>query len=110
MAQTTNNDEYQYVPIPDNHIWSVNMFKYKTCGDTIINDKNYLKVYQQYEREPFDFDLSKAEYYCSLRNDTLNKRVYVVYPYNWPYGVYEYIAHYDYLFLFYTTDTTEFLL
>ena len=99
----------EYVPIPDNHIWSVSADKFKTCGDTIINGKSYLKVYWQTEREPFEFDLSQAEYHCALRNDTLNKRVYAVYPCK-PCLVYEYPDYDHYNPLFIATDTTELLL
>lgn len=105
----------EYVPIADNAEWSVSWMKFKTCGDTVINEKNYLKVYQLWDgQEPFD--LSKAYYYCALRNDTLNKRVYVVYPQAYydgiayPLEVYEYMPISSHIFLFNATDTTEFLL
>ena len=102
-------EDYQYVPIADNAEWSVNTIKFRTNGDTIINEKSYLKVYQQANWLYFDFDLSQADYYCALRNDTLNKRVYVVYPtyFSIPIFVYDYLSG-D--FLFHATDTTEFLL
>jgi len=99
-------DEYQYVPIPNNHIWSVNVMKFKTQGDTVINNKEYLKVYQQYNNAPYEFDMSKAKYYCALRNDTLNKKVYVVYPDKM--NVYNH--GYNETPIFITTDTTELLL
>lgn len=107
LLQGKAQEEYQYVPIDDNAEWSVSTMKFRTCGDTVINEKNYLKVYQQRNREPFDFDFSKAKYYCALRNDTLNKRVYIVYPHSLEVYVYE---QYNYSFLFNSTDTTEFLL
>jgi len=78
LAQQTVADEYQYVPIADNAEWSVNWEKFRTHGDTVINGKNYLKVYYQSAGEPFNFDFSKAIYCCALRNDTLQKRVYGV--------------------------------
>jgi hypothetical protein len=98
----------EYVPIPDHHIWSVNTQKFMTYGDTLINNKEYLKVFEQRKNTPFEFDIKNARYYCALRNDTLNKKVYVVYPYE--YLVYEYLAEYSHTFLFKSTDTTEFLL
>jgi len=101
----------EYVPIPDNHIWSVNRTKFKTFGDTVINDKSYLKVYRHDGYSgPFDFDFSKAMYWCALRNDTVNKRVYVIYHQSWPFSVYEYLPGHESIFLFYATDTDEFLL
>jgi len=101
----------EYVPIPDNHIWSVNCTKYKTCGDTVINDKGYLKVYAHYgDKKPFDFDLSEARYYCALRNDTINKRVYAVYFSFGPISVYECNPYSCNAFLYDAANTTEFLL
>ncbi len=102
-AQT---DTYEYVPVPDNAVWSVNTLKFKTFGDTIINDKSYLKVYWQTSKSPFEFDITKASYFCALRNDTVNKRVYGVYKeavevkHVKKYAVDSYNS----------TDTTEFLL
>ena len=111
IAQSISPEEYQYVPIPDKHIWSVSTQKFATYGDTLINNKEYLKVYYQDKLTPFDFDISQAKYYCALRNDTLNKRVYVVYPRSYP--VYDYEGYWDWWYpniLFFTTDTTELLL
>jgi len=69
-AQNNNPaDEYQYVPIPNNHIWSVNTMKFKTHGDTVINNKEYLKVYRDEKFVPSEFDMNSAKYYCALRND-----------------------------------------
>ena len=98
----------EYVPIPDKHIWSVSDEKLMTYGDTLINNKEYLKVYRQHLNTPFEFDISLAEYFCALRNDTLNKRVYMVCPF--PMKVYEYPKHFPDHPLFITTDTTELLL
>lgn len=101
------SDTYEYVPIPDNAVWSVNTSKFKTFGDTIINNNNYLKVYWQKENSPFEFDINKALYFCALRNDTANKRVY---------GVYKDSAEVIYVNKngttthSYSSDTTEFLL
>jgi len=106
MAQKATANEYQYVPIADNHIWSVGYMKFKTLGDTLINNKKYLKVYKQEEDSAYEFDISNAWYFCALRNDTVNKKVYVVYPDSKT--VYDYLG--ETKFLFTTTDTTELLL
>jgi len=108
-VQGTSDKDYQYIPIPDNHIWSVSTQKFMTYGDTSIHNKEYLKVYCQNENIPFEFDISQASYYCALRNDTLNKRVYTVYPDLYP-PMYVYDYHYYSHPLFVATDTTEFLL
>jgi len=105
--QSNKATEVEYVSIPDNHVWSVNFIKFGTCGDTIINGKNYLKVYWKWKSDPFDFDCHSTDYCCALRNDTLNKKVYVVYP---PRQVYEISPIGEITFLFNATDTTEFLL
>jgi len=107
ILNNSNIEEYQYVPIPKNHIWSVNTDKFKTHGDTLINSKEYIKVYIQWKDAPFEFDMNTAHYYCALRNDTLNKRVYVVYPSFYPHRVYDYSED---VFLYMAADTTEFLL
>jgi hypothetical protein len=68
-----------YTLFPDNAIWSVNTVKYKTFGDTVINNPHYLKVYQQEKLQPFEFDINKANYFCAIRNDTVNKKVLGIY-------------------------------
>ena len=50
----------EYTPFKSNCVWSLNTFKYMTYGDTIINNKTYLKVYRQMETSPFEFDVSRA--------------------------------------------------
>lgn len=108
ISAKAQSDTYEYVPIPDNAVWSVNTAKFKTFGDTIINNNNYLKVYFQNEYTPFEFDINKASYYCALRNDTINKRVYGVYKDSAK------VIHIDGYSLqpihSYLCDTTEFLL
>ena len=80
-----------------------------TCGDTLINDKKYLKVYKQEQYSAYEFDISKAWYFCALRNDTLNKKVYAVYPFKAK--VYDYQSYIENRNPLYTaTTTTEFLL
>jgi len=94
----------EYTPFKSNCVWSVNTFKYMTYGDTIINNKTYLKVYRQMETSPFEFDVSKANYFCAIRNDTATKRVY---------GIYRdpvWVCYNGHNQLFKSTDTTEFLL
>ena len=71
---------FPYTPFPtENAQWSVNNEKYALHGDTIINEKKYSKVYKQTADEAFEFDIDKAEYFCAIRNDVENKRVYGVY-------------------------------
>ena len=71
---------FPYTPFPtENAQWSVNNEKYALYGDTIINEKKYSKVYKQTADEAFEFDIDKAEYFCAIRNDVENKRVYGVY-------------------------------
>lgn len=107
ISAKAQSDTYEYVPIPDNAVWSVNMLKFKTLGDTVINNKNYLKVYWQIEYSPFEFDINKASYLCALRNDTINKRVYGVYKDSAE------VMHFNKngnITEYYSSDTTEFLL
>ena len=71
---------FPYTPFPtENAQWSVNNEKYALHGDTIINEKKYSKVYKQTADEAFEFDIDKAEYFCAIRNDVENKRVYGVF-------------------------------
>ena len=105
----TNNikaQEYTYTPFPtENAQWSVNNEKYALHGDTIIDEKKYSKVYKQTSNEVFEFDIDKAEYFCAIRNDVENKRVYGVYKKDMPIKCHDNI--------YYTTSRTgkkEFLL
>ena len=107
ISVKAQSDTCEYVPIPDNAIWSVNSLKFKTFGDTIINNKNYLKVYWQEENAPYEFDINKASYFCALRNDTAAKRVYGVYK-EATEVVYRYKNGTSYKYN--STDTSEFLL
>ena len=69
-----------YVPFPiNNAVWSVNDAKYGVFGDTIIDDIQYAKVYRQTSYSPFEFDMNEAEYFCAIRNDVDNRRVYGIY-------------------------------
>ncbi len=107
MQCKAQNDSSEYVPIPNNAVWSVNTLKFKTHGDTIINNKTYLKVYWEEEDVVFEFDINKVSYFCALRNDTATKRVY---------GVYKDTAEVVHVnkdgttTRYYSDDTTEFLL
>jgi hypothetical protein len=69
-----------YTPFEAGGLWSVNNTKYKAVGDTLLNGREYIKVYQQQEKEAFEFNEEQAEYCCAFRNDTLNKRVYFAVP------------------------------
>lgn len=94
----------EYTPFKNNCVWSVNTIKYMTCGDTVINNKTYMKVFRQMETIPFEFDVSKADYFCAIRNDTTAKRVY---------GIYRepvWVCYNGNNHLFKSTDTSEFLL
>ena len=72
--------DYEYIPFAtEDALWSVSDEKYSLYGDTVINGIKYSKVYRQEESEAFEFDISKAEYFCAIRNDIENKRVYGVY-------------------------------
>ena len=80
FAGSLKAQEYTYTPFPtENAQWSVNNEKYALHGDTIINEKKYSKVYKQTADEAFEFDIDKAEYFCAIRNDVENKRMYGVY-------------------------------
>lgn len=69
-----------YVPFPtENAQWSVCDDKYSLYGDTIIDGIKYSKVYKQTSDSAFEFDINKAEYFCAIRNDEENKRVYGIY-------------------------------
>lgn len=101
--------EYEYVPFQEGGIWSVNNMKYMTNGDTVINGKSYMKVYQHEEWTPFEFDITRASYFCAIRNDVDNKKVYGIY-----YKATEVYNDGDYYSsippLYMSTDTSEFLL
>jgi hypothetical protein len=97
--------EYSYTPFPtENAQWSVNNEKYALYGDTIINEKKYSKVYKQTADEAFEFDIDKAEYFCAIRNDVENKRVYGVYKKDLP------IKYHDNIYYTNRTSKKEFLL
>jgi hypothetical protein len=97
--------EYSYTPFPtENAQWSVNNEKYALHGDTIINEKKYSKVYKQTADEAFEFDIDKAEYFCAIRNDVENKRVYGVYKKELP------IKYHDNIYYTNRTSKKEFLL
>ncbi|MBQ5856852.1 MAG: T9SS type A sorting domain-containing protein [Bacteroidales bacterium] len=97
--------EYTYTPFPtENAQWSVNNEKYALHGDTIINEKKYSKVYKQTSNEAFEFDIDKAEYFCAIRNDVENKRVYGVYKKELP------IKYHDNIYYTNRTSKKEFLL
>ena len=83
--QTRGGKSPDYVPFPtDNAIWSVNDAKYGVFGDTIIDGMQYAKVYRQTSDSPFEFNIDEAEYFCAIRNDIDNKRVYGIYRYSLP--------------------------
>lgn len=72
--------DYEYTPFPtENAQWSVCDDKYSLHGDTIIDGIRYSKVYKQTSDSAFEFDINKAEYFCAIRNDEENKRVYGIY-------------------------------
>ena len=106
VANNIKAQEYTYTPFPtENAQWSVNNEKYALHGDTIIDEKKYSKVYKQTSNEVFEFDIDKAEYFCAIRNDVENKRVYGVYKKDLPIKCHDNI--------YYTTSRTgkkEFLL
>lgn len=85
--------EYSYVPFPtENAQWSVANEKYALYGDTIIDEIKYGKIYKQTSDSLFEFDINKAEYFCAIRNDVENKRVYGIYKEelpicHWGYGL-----------------------
>lgn len=56
--------------------WSVSDEKYMTAGDTVIDGVSYLKLYRQISNQPFEINLSDAQYYTAIRNDTAGKKVY----------------------------------
>ncbi len=70
-----------YTPFKSNSVWSVSDAKYMTFGDTIINSKEYMKVYKQTQNQPFEFDIDQSSYYAAIRNDSIEKKVYVIFEY-----------------------------
>ncbi|MBP1672799.1 MAG: hypothetical protein H6Q25_614 [Bacteroidetes bacterium] len=68
-----------YKPFKSNSLWSVSDMKYMTFGDTIINSKEYMKVYKQTQHQPFEFDIDHSSYYAAIRNDSINKKVFVIF-------------------------------
>ncbi len=86
--------DYEYAPFAtEDAQWSVSDEKYALHGDTVINGMKYSKVYRQEEREAFEFDINKAEYFCAIRNDIENKRVYGVYKDDLPVKYHENIQY-----------------
>jgi hypothetical protein len=70
-----------YTPFKSNSVWSVSNSKYMTFGDTIINSKEYMKVYKQTQNQPFEFNIEQSSYYAAIRNDSIEKKVYVIFNY-----------------------------
>ena len=73
------NSSGSYTPFRANSIWSVSDTKYMSYGDTIINQKEYMKIYKQTHNAPFEFDLDQSSYYAAIRNDLIEKKVYVIF-------------------------------
>lgn len=69
-----------YHPITDGCIRSVSNEKYMTAGDTVLDEKTYLKIYRHVGDQPFEFSLEDAEYFAAIRNDVAEKKVYVYLP------------------------------
>jgi len=69
-----------YHPINDGCSWSVSNEKYMTAGDTVLDGKSYHKIYKQTDNQPFEFNLSQAEYFAAIRNDTAERKVYAYLP------------------------------
>lgn len=76
LCLCATNVQAQYIPFAKDCEWSAGQFKFKTCGDTLINGVEYIKIYHQFSDRPFDFDMDKAEYWGACRNDTAQKKVY----------------------------------
>lgn len=70
---------FSYTPFKSNSVWSVSDTKYMTFGDTIINSKEYMKVFKQTQNAPFEFDINQSNYFAAIRNDSINKKVFVVF-------------------------------
>ena len=73
-------EDYQYRPFETGAVWSVNNFKFGSFGDTVIGDREYVKLYRQESDQNFSFDLSQATYWGAFRNDTAGKKVYFAIP------------------------------
>lgn len=69
-----------YYPITDGCTWSVSEEKYMTAGDTVLNGKTYYKIYKQIDNQPFEFDLSQAEFFAAIRNNSAERKVYAYLP------------------------------
>ena len=65
-----------YHPITDGCSWSVSNDKYMAAGDTVLGSKIYLKIYRQSDNQSFDFNLSQAQYFASIRNDSDGMKTY----------------------------------
>jgi hypothetical protein len=53
--------------------------KYWFEGDTIINEKRYTKVYQQFCYSETDWDPNRY-YYAAVREDTIAGKIYALFP------------------------------
>ena len=73
-------EDYQYRSFETGAVWSVNNFKFGSFGDTVIGDREYVKLYRQESDQNFSFDLSQATYWGAFRNDTAGKKVYFAIP------------------------------
>ena len=69
-----------YRPFSDGCEWSVSDEKYMTAGDTVIGGFSYLKLYRQISNQPFEFNLSNAQYFTAIRDDSVERKVYCLMP------------------------------
>lgn len=94
-----------YLPFSDNCEWSVNSVKYRTSGDTVINNLNYLKIYIEQESNAFDFNMENARLWGLCRNDIEHRQVFFLIPAGVTvldkYGNYQYTTELEQEYLFY---------
>ena len=69
-----------YRPFTDGCEWSVSDEKYMTAGDTVIDGVSCLKLYRQISNQPFEFNLSDAQYFTAIRDDSVERKVYCLMP------------------------------
>ncbi len=76
FVSTKMTAQIPYRLFTDGCEWSVSNEKYITTGDTLIDGISYIKLYLQISNQPFEFNMSNAQYYTAIRNDTAGKKVY----------------------------------
>lgn len=99
------NDSLAFIPISNQGRWYINDYEIFADGDTVINGKEYVKIY--YDCTPYP-----PAYLCAVRSDTAAQKVFGVYGYVYDddLDLASYVIDIKGNRLFDISDTTELLL